>query len=282
MIALSMLAGAPSGMADEPHKDEPRKIVIAVIGDSMADGLWGGLYRALYTDPGYSLPRLGKTGSGLSHLAKFNWITGVQDVIEKEKPDIAVVSIGLNDRGSIILEHSAVAFGTPAWKTAYTERVDIIMNALKQAGIPTYWIGFPVMRDEQARADARILDQIFSERAAHYGHAYIPMWPLAGDENTYEAYSTDATGRRRLLRAEDGIHFTSLGYDLLAEKLRAALEPKLKAIASAGQPKASPAPAQASAAAAPPAPSTAVAAANAAPPRFAKRSRRPRRPKRKG
>lgn len=237
-VLCSTVAVVPSARADEP-----RKIVIAVIGDSMADGLWGGLFRALHTDPAYSLPRLGKTGSGLSHLAKYDWVAGVQQVIEKEKPDIVVVSIGLNDRGSLIKGESALLFGSNAWKTAYAERVDSIMEPLKKAGIPTYWMGFPTIRDEQARADVAILNKIFMDRAAFFGHSYLPMWTLAGTDGAYEAYLTDDAGRRRLLRADDGIHFTAYGYDLLAEKLRAVLAPKIKAISAAETAKANPAPA---------------------------------------
>lgn len=221
--------------------DEPRKVVIAIIGDSMADGLWGGMFRALHTDPAYSLPRLGKNGAGLNHLAKYDWVAGVQQVIDKEKPDIVVMSIGLNDRGSFIGD-GAILFGTPAWKTAYTGRVDAIMTALKKANIPTYWLGFPVVRDEQARADYAILNEIYKDRAAAFGHTYLPMWTLAGAEGSYEASLTDASGNRHALRIEDGIHYTPYGYDLLAEKLRAALEPKIKSLTAAAP---SPAPASA-------------------------------------
>jgi len=253
-----MIAAALAISPAVARADEARPVMIAVFGDSMSDGLWGGLFRAWHANPAINVLRRGKNGTGLGHSAKYDWLKGTQTIIAEDKPDIAVVSIGLNDRVSIVLEEKqqSVLFGTETWKKAYGDRVEALMTQLRQAGIPTLWIGPPVMRDADANRDAKVMAAIFIERAAKTGVTYLPMWDIAGSGDEYAAFSKDKDGRQRQIRTDDGTHYTPLGYDLLAERLMATLDPLIAA--AKAKPKAPPAapvaaPAPATAAAAPPA-----------------------------
>ena len=72
-------------------------VTIAVIGDSMADGFWGGLYRQTHNDRGINLLQLGKNGTGLGHPAKYDWIKAMPEIVAQGKPDIAIIALGIND-----------------------------------------------------------------------------------------------------------------------------------------------------------------------------------------
>ena len=264
ILALACVLARPAA-AEPAAAAPPAKVVVAVLGDSMADGLWGGLFRAWRADPSTEALRRAKTGSGLGHVAMFDWFAGTRQILAEDKPDIVVVTIGLNDRVSLISDKRSIAFGSRDWAGAYAERVDKMMATLHDARIPTVWIGLPLMRDEESRRDARLLNAIFAERAARHGITFVPMWTIAGSAEEYEAYGTDRTGRRRLLRAEDGVHYTGLGYDLLADHLRETLAPIIAQVRAAKAappaqaqtaPPAPPAPAQTQA----PAPATTVQA----------------------
>ncbi|HLO75033.1 MAG TPA: DUF459 domain-containing protein [Magnetospirillum sp.] len=240
-VAATLLLVAPAlGFAADQPAAEQKKVSIAILGDSMADGLWGGVFRALHTDATYVLPRLGRTGSGLGHSAKYDWIAGTKQILQKDKPDIAVVSIGLNDRVSIIVDQHSYAFGTSRWRSAYADRVDALMILLKEAKVPTYWIGLPSMRDEAARADAKVLNAIFAERAAVHGVTFVPMWSITEDKTgeTYQTHAVDSSGRRLLVRADDGVHYTAAGYDMLAQRLRDTLQPTIAKVLAATPAKA--------------------------------------------
>ena len=68
-------AGAP-GAANA--QTEAPVIHIAFVGDSMADGLWGAMFRRLGKDKCLAdkvkLLRKAKNGTGLTRLDQFNWV----------------------------------------------------------------------------------------------------------------------------------------------------------------------------------------------------------------
>src|SRR3546814_7254767 len=75
----------------------------------------------------------------------------------------------------------------------------------------------PVMRSAGFESDMKKFTGIFKARAAANGVTFVPTHDLMTDKDgNYSAYGLDASGRKRLLRAEDGIHFSMQGYELLA------------------------------------------------------------------
>jgi len=87
---------------------------------------------------------------------------------------------------------------------------------LKATGARIYWVGLPVMRSAYFESDMEEFSKIFKARAAANGIIYIPTRDLmTDDKGNYLAYGVNGSGRKRLLRAEDGIHFTMAGYEQL-------------------------------------------------------------------
>jgi len=225
LVAATMLIPFDAVRADMP-------VVIAVFGDSLADGLWGSLFRGWQNDRSVTVLRRARNGTGLAHPAKYDWLQGTAEIIATDKPDIAIITLGLNDRITIALPDKSLLFATDDWKKVYVDRVESLMGQLKKAGIPTFWIGLPVMRDAEAQKDALMFNEIFRAAAERNGVTFIPMWDVAGGGETYQAFGKDKSGRERQIRTEDGVHYTILGYDLLSDHLRDALAPAMAAVKS--------------------------------------------------
>src|SRR5476649_2547652 len=98
-VGLTMFLGSAAPAASAA---ETGPIHIAFVGDSMADGLWGALFRRLGKDKCLAdrikLIRKAKNGTGLTRLDQFNWVTEVGAMAKESAADLYVGSFGINDR----------------------------------------------------------------------------------------------------------------------------------------------------------------------------------------
>ena len=112
------------------------------------------------------------------------------------------------------------------WKAEYYRRVGEAIEHHHRGGAEVVWMGLPIMRSEQVLGDrphvqlpctAAVCEQ-------HPGATYIDGYALfADDQGQYSAYLIDFAGQRRLMREDDGIHFTNAGGDRAAEAVMEAL-----------------------------------------------------------
>src|SRR6202046_2521440 len=100
VLAAALLAGPNLAQA------APEIVHIAFVGDSMADGVWGAMFRRLGKDKCLAervkLIRHAKNGTGLTRLDQFNWVDEVGKLAEDPGADLFVGSFGINDRQSIV------------------------------------------------------------------------------------------------------------------------------------------------------------------------------------
>jgi hypothetical protein len=193
---------------------------VVVFGDSLGDGVWAGLYHVLHKDKRFSVIRKSRVATGFVRQDYYDWNQAVRDAAADTRIDIAVVVMGTNDRQTIVEDGARYALFEPKWREIYEARVDDFTETLKKSGARIYWVGLPVMRSATFESDMETFTQIFEARAKANDVTFIPTHDLAADKDgKYDAYRTDAGGRKRLLRAEDGIHFTMDGYELLARKI---------------------------------------------------------------
>lgn len=219
-----------------PTFDGP--IHILVIGDSLADGLWAGVYRRTRVFDDVTVERHTRVSSGLSRPDYYDWNAEIDEVIADEDMDIAIVSIGLNDGQPVFYEgrwdHD---FGTPEWDRIYRERVVAFMTELTNAGIPTFWLGLPTVRSAEFDQRVQHMNDIYREAAAETGVHFVEIRSLTADASgAYAAYLDDEEGRQRLMRANDGIHFTGRGYEMLGQALVDAIAQSLGVLTDADGP----------------------------------------------
>jgi hypothetical protein len=225
-VAASQTAAIP---------DEDDRFQVVVFGDSLADGLWTGVYRSLRRDDRFEVVRHTRVSSGLSRPDYYDWQSALDEYLARHDVDAAVISVGLNDAQPVFhdgrWEHG---FGTEPWNEIYRERVGAFMARLSEAGIPAFWIGLPTVRSTSFGEKIVHINEIYRELAAEHGVVFVPTRELTADEHgEYAAYVADDSGRSRLIRANDGVHFTTRGYELLADRLLAAMGQRLAIFAEA-------------------------------------------------
>ncbi|MDP2123781.1 MAG: DUF459 domain-containing protein [Parvibaculum sp.] len=212
----------PAPVAEKPA--ESRRYNVVVMGDSLGDGTWAGLYHVLRQDKRFTVIKKSRVATGFSRADYYDWNAAVRDIAAETRIDIAVVVMGTNDRQPIVENGRRHALFDAGWREIYERRVDEFTATLQATGARIYWLELPVMRSPRFGGDMAQFNEIFENRAHMNGVAFVRTAGLATDENgDYTAYGADRFGRTRLLRAEDGIHFTMPGYELLGQRMANAI-----------------------------------------------------------
>lgn len=216
-------ATAPAVTATFPAPKRKHYNVV-VLGDSLGDGVWAGLYHVLRTDKRFKIIKKSRVATGFSRHDYYDWNAAVRDIASEMRIDIAVVVMGTNDRQAIVEDGKRHALFDSDWRKIYKQRVDDFTATLKSTGALIYWVELPVMRSARFGGDMENFNEIFEERAQANGVAFVKTDRLAtGADGGYTAYGEDRFGRTRLLRADDGIHFTMAGYELIGDKVSDAI-----------------------------------------------------------
>lgn len=225
LLILGLFIRFP-GVAES--NDSHQRFTIIVLGDSLGDGLYAGLHNKFRKDKRIKLLRFSKVGSGLFSLNMQSWQAKLERIIDQHQPDVAVVMTGGNDPQPILYDgRKREAFKSEEWRTLYVDRVGEYMQSLVDHNLTTFWVGLPVMRKADYDGDIQLLDKIYQESAAQYGVTFIPTRDLTTDEEgQYNAYRIDSNGRRIRWRANDGMHFTLRGYEILAQVVLETIQEK--------------------------------------------------------
>jgi len=190
---------------------------VVVLGDSLGDGLWSGLYRAFEEDTNLEIVKRSKVSTGFVRTDYYDWNGALADMLKTETYQVAVVMFGANDNQAIRNGKDWLKTGTDGWREAYGARVETFIKKLRAAGVAVYWVGLPVMRSPDQSTDAEVMNEVFREKAFINGAKFIDTWSGFTDEaGRYSAYGPDMTGQVKRLRADDGVHFTMRGYLKLA------------------------------------------------------------------
>jgi uncharacterized protein len=225
-LTLSLLALAPTGALAqavqfqrsyiEPFPKGDRYRVL-VVGDSLADGLWTGLYRSFQEDRNIEVINKSKPSSGFVRIESYDWTKEIEDILKEDTYQIAVVMFGANDDQAIRSGKDYLKPGTDAWAEAYGQRVEAFIKRLRAKNKAVYWVGLPIMRSPDQSNDAESLNEVYREKTFINGAKFIDTWSGFTDESgRYSAFGPDMSGQVRRLREDDGVHFTSRGYLKLA------------------------------------------------------------------
>jgi hypothetical protein len=217
------------GLAVAVADDDSTVRRLVVFGDSQAQGIAGGLQRVTIDDPRYKVLNRTHPGAALVH-SDSEWMAPVQNFVEKDNAEIAVVMFGANDRLDMRDDDGKyLRFRSDDWHAGYAKRVDRILTALAGAGLKVIWCGNPIARSPAYTADMGYINDIYADEVTHFGGEFLPLWTvIADDQGQFTAYGHDRNGVTERLRNDDGIHFTAAGYELIAERVISAL-PSLQA-----------------------------------------------------
>jgi len=231
-----VFAFAPNARAAFSAPGDPLPVHIAFVGDSMADGLWGAMFRRLGKDKCLAekikLIRHAKNGTGLTRLDQFNWVDEVAALASDPGADLFVGSFGINDRQSIVdASKTRTEYGGLDFDSRYEGLVEDVVQSALSHDSSILVMGLPVMLDPAANADATEKNRLFAEAVAHVASpraVYVAPWESHPGVDTYEPFLPNANNAMVQVRAHDGIHFTTAGYDMVMDAFYPAIMESLK------------------------------------------------------
>ncbi|MBX9574707.1 MAG: DUF459 domain-containing protein [Caulobacteraceae bacterium] len=196
---------------------------VGVFGDSMGDGVWAALYREFRNDASVEVTKFSEVSTGLSRYDYVNIQAKTQRQLDETPVDVAVVVFGTNDAQGIDEGGTIHDFGTPGWKAAYGRRIDDLVGLFQSRGVVVYWVGMPRMKRDGFDGRMAIVNEVVEARMKALGVPYIETVSLTSDTSgDYMPYA-EVGGRRKLMRANDGIHMSMDGYLRLAGPVEAAI-----------------------------------------------------------
>jgi uncharacterized protein len=207
----------------EPREEPPSKLPlrsVLVLGDSLALGLAASFERTLkeYNEQ-IDFARVGKVSSGLAIPHLFDWEKKVQVLIDNHKPDIIVVLMGINDaNNNIYIDNRKAVLGTAAWPDAYQKRVERFLDTITSNNVPAYWVSLPVVRDKAMTDRIRIANTAAKNACTSFDLChFVDIAAILTDEDgNYTNFKKDERGYSIRIRAQDGIHFSTDGGNLLS------------------------------------------------------------------
>ena len=225
---LALLAATAAGQARAGDDDlagsflnpfpEGEVYQVMVVGDSFAEGLLAGVVESFANDTRLNIQKKTRPLEGIMSAGFEEKARELEDSIAKEPANIVIVMVGEDDR--VTLKSSSgrrVAIMSDEWRAEYGRRLDRIIKAVKQKNAGVYWVGLPNLARGDANQQALGMNEVIRERAYQNGLRFIDAIAGFQDENgAYSAYGPDMTGKVRVLREPDGVHFTEAGNRKLA------------------------------------------------------------------
>jgi uncharacterized protein len=188
-----------------------------VIGDAMAEGMLSGIVEAFATDSRIQLNKKHRPLASLTRADADDELKQLEDLAAKDAHHISIIMLGVNDRQPIRVGSKQLKFGDDEWRTEYARRVDRVIKAMKRRSGAVYWVGLPVVGRSDWNDGIQLINDIVRDRAYINSVKYIDAFAGFADENgAFNRYGPDLAGKFQLLRATDGIQFTSVGNRKLA------------------------------------------------------------------
>lgn len=235
LLLASLMTALPA-----PARAQGAPDIVAVYGDSMAQGVGMMLNQALLRDRRFRVVNRGRVSTGLGQPSPFNWIEAVRRSLDQDHPGYAVMMFGANDRLPMRQPGGSgwIRFGSDAWIALYRTRLDALLQAVADAAVPVVWCGNPIAREPRYSSDMRLLNAIYREAIEARGQTFLDTWPIFADaQGRYADALATPRGTLARLRADDGIHMTPTGYGLIARRVLARIE-ELHATSSRAAPRA--------------------------------------------
>ena len=217
MALAATLFCAAQALAAGTGKPAAQAPIVLVVGDRFATALADGLEG----EPGVTVARTTGDGFGLSRPGFAEALGTIRERLARpDRPALAAVIAGAEDREPLADASGRFEPGTPGWARLYGERVDAVARLFRDAGVPLVWVGLPAVRSPDLSADFVRQNGIVRDRAGRDGAAYVDSFDAFTDAaGRYSPVGPDADGASAKLRRADGLGFTRAGARKLASFL---------------------------------------------------------------
>jgi hypothetical protein len=190
---------------------------ILIIGDSLGNNLGYGMLGQLRNKPGLTTILKAKASTGLSNAWFYNWHTNLASFLTTYKPNLVVVLLGANDRQNFVVNGKIQTFGNLDWQKTYQSNVTKLASAATKAGAYVLWVGLPIMKPYNYAKGETLIDQLIANAVPKTpGAQYIGLRDLTSDADGKYRQSAIINGKYQVFRAGGGIHFSSIGQEVIA------------------------------------------------------------------
>lgn len=194
---------------------------VLLIGDSMMQGVAPYLLRTFKKVKIQGI-NLSKHSTGLTYKHYFNWELATRDALEKNPQiSLVVVLLGANDPWSM---KKGIAFKSPLWEEIYTQRIDEILQVAREYGVRVAWYEVPSVREKLLNDKIMYLNSLYEKSVKQSGEYFLQSNGIVTQGGKYSAFIKNAKGKSVQVRADDGVHFTTRGYQIMANILLNSLE----------------------------------------------------------
>ncbi len=162
--------------------------------------------------------RKGKVSTGLSRPDVFDWPAEVRKLQRDFQPDVVVGQFGGNDAQNLVTPEGPAKTLSDPWKAEYARRLDALTGQVRADGADLVILGMPVMREPGFSSRMERLNALTAATVEAAGR-YVPTWDLAADADGRYEETARVDGRTGRMRQDDGIHFTRLGGQQVADAL---------------------------------------------------------------
>ncbi len=190
---------------------------IGIFGDSMADGVWSGLYREIGAKNN-GIYKFSTHSIGLTNYEYYDIAEKAKEAIEEKSIQIAIIMVGTNDQRGINGRGINVGYASSRWEKNYEARINELIKIFKDKNIAIYWVGLPKMRDEINDISASRLNKLFYKNAKLNNISFISTLKASTNQKGEFSVRLQLPNEKtpRNLRRSDGVHFEMDGYRLLA------------------------------------------------------------------
>ncbi|WP_043301434.1 SGNH/GDSL hydrolase family protein [Pseudomonas sp. M47T1] len=193
------------------------------VGDSLMQGVAPHMANTLLKRYKINSVNLSKQSTGLAYPGFFNWPLTVQQTLEaNHNIRLIVVFLGPNDPWDMPVAKGKpfLHFHSVDWEASYRQRVESIFELAKAHNVQVIWVGPPNMRKDKLSTAMAFLRDVYKSEAEHYGQLYLSANDVLGyHDDAFSPYMESADGKKVKTRVDDGIHFTTTGQKLIAERV---------------------------------------------------------------
>jgi lysophospholipase L1-like esterase len=215
----------PSQLGEPPPPKMPLHTML-VTGDSMSEPLDQDLAQALEPQ-GTHVIQDPHIGTGISSTLLVDWGKLSTYQVKQYHPNAVVVFIGANDAYSMPGPGGKQVNCCGAeWATIYAQRVRLMMNTYRQAGVArVYWLTLPTPRDSARAKISQVVNAAIEVASEPWRNQVriIDTVPVFTPGNQYRD-SMLINGQPTIVRQSDGIHLNDAGSSLAAQVVLAAVD----------------------------------------------------------
>lgn len=214
-LFLAMLTASPPRAAQATLSElrcPTAPVTIAVLGDSLADGIWGAFWRSFSKCGSVDVIRATTVSDGLAQSGPESWVARLQG----KQPDLTVLSIGANDLVNMRAGRSRLIYGQDDWQDEYARRARDLATALDRLSDSVLWLGLPVVGRSDLEPSYRMISALQQQAAAQAGVRFLDTHTATTFGHGQFVMRAPVGGTTRQVRHTDQVHFTEIGYDLVA------------------------------------------------------------------